>query len=414
MRKVLEAISARLHAFIEHFDDVGMVLRAAESDSLPLLTTIESIAAQRDSDLFWTFTEPFADATAYADRVVTAFKTKHDAVRLAMEKEGMQPWPPVPDDVLFAVTPALRLRGLAAFARDRLPVPGGGFVVWTFFPMEIRDDTAYAALMRDVLAHDLPVAWCYSLKFIVREDPRDEVLTRLLVRAPRVQHFAPDLTLETLNESIEDEVDDDSLPLPQRMGALLLAAGNDFAFHRLPEALEKYALVLQYHGSMGDHPMVALAMNCMGQIYERMGDLNQASAAYEAALVPASHGKYPTIPVFSNVVMSLANLRVTQQRWSEAEGYYDSLQQLATVARDVHLKIWALEQRGVCQQRQGKLRHADDSWIAGSVLAAQIQDAKLCANMLERRLGLHVSQGNLGVERELRGQLAALGRTPQL
>jgi len=411
MRKLLESVSDRLRGFIAQRDDVAMVLCAAETDALPLLSILEGIEAERASDFFWTFTDPFADAASYAEAVTRVFAVKHGAVRLAMEKEGMTPWPPIPTLVESASTrPAARLRALAAFSRDLLPVPNGGVVVWTFFPLEISDAAAYARLMGEVTAHDFPFPWCHHLRFILRDDPADRAVERTHERAPRVQRYTPDLSTEALNRSIEEEVADETLPLPERMSSLLVSAGNDLAFQRFPAALEKYALLLQYHGSMNNYAMAALSMHGMGQVYERMGDLEMANEAYQAALIPASHGEHPSIQVFLNVILSLAGLRTTQQRWDEAEGYWDAAQQLATVARDGPLKARALDHRGVCQERQAKLQEAEQSWYAGTVIAAQLQDVQLCGDLIERMRDLYASQGNSGRERVMNEYLTALGR----
>jgi tetratricopeptide (TPR) repeat protein len=411
MRKLLQQISTHLGAFVDQRDDVAMVLSAPSADATPLLSLLEGLEAEKPSNFFWTFTESFSDAPSYAQAVVDAFAVKHEGVRLAMEKEGMTPWPTIPALVRAAsASPPRRLRELASFSRELLPVPNGGVVVWTFFPLEIADVVAYAKLMGELIDHEFPFPWCHHLRFIVRSDPAAANAEQWLRRLPRVQRYAPDLSSDALNRSIEEEIADETLPLAERMSSLAVSAGNDLAFQRFPSALEKYALLLQYHGSMNNYPMAALAMHGMGQVYERTGDIDRANEAYQAALIPASHGEHPAIPVFLNVTLSLANLRMEQQRWGEAEGYWDTAQQLATVSRDGPLKVRALDFRGVCQERQSKLDEAEQSWHSGSVIAAQLQDVGLCGIALERLRGLYAARGDAAKEREVREQLAALGR----
>jgi tetratricopeptide (TPR) repeat protein len=411
MRKLLQQVSARLEAFVEQRDDVTLVLGAATTDAVPLLGILDGIEANRGSDFFWTFTEPFKGARAYASAVVDAFSAKHSAVRLAMEKEGMKPWPALPASVAADATPpATRLRDLAAFSRELFPVPNGGVAVWTYFPLEVDDPGAFARLMQEVTAHDFPFPWCHHLRFIVRDDPGARAVERALGRAPRVQRYAPDLSTDALNKSLEEEVADESLPLAERMNSLLVSAGNDLAFGRFALSLDKWALLLKYHGSMNNHPMAAIALNGMGQVYQRMGDLESAERAYQSALVPASQGDPPPIAVLRNVVLSLADLRAEQKRWEEAEGYWDAAEQLATAGRDAPGKARALEQRGLCQLQQGKRDEAERSFHAGSVIAAQIEDKELCADLLEHLYGLYSGRGPSARARELREQLTALGR----
>jgi tetratricopeptide (TPR) repeat protein len=397
MRRLLTQIRTQLQSFVDQRDDVALVLCAAESDALPLLSILEGIEAERAPDFFWTFTEPFAEVTSYAETIVQAFAVKHAAVRLAMDKDGMNPWPPLPPAVQAASTPpAKRLRELAAFSRGLLPIPNGGVVVWTFFPLSIADSAAYAGLMAEVIAHEFPFPWCHHLRFVLRVDPAERAVERALERAPRVRRYAPDLSLDALNRSVEDEVLDESLPLAERMAVLPVSASNDLAYERFPTALEKYALLLRYHGSMNNYAMAALALHGMGQAYERMNDLDNASEAYQAALIPASHGEHPAIPVLLNVVLSLANLRMMQERWGEAEGYWDTAQQLATVSRDGPLKVRTLDQRGACQQRQGNVLAAEQSWRSGAIIAARLQDTELRDGLVGRLRALYAAHGNSG------------------
>jgi tetratricopeptide (TPR) repeat protein len=411
MRKLLNQVSARLGDFVDQRDDLVLVLRADVGDALPLLSILEGLEGERASDFFWTFTDAFENPRSYADAVVEAFTTKHTAVRLAMEKEGLTPWPAIPPAVSDRENPpAARIRALAAFSRELLPVPNGGVCVWTFFPLEVADARAYARFIADVIAHDFPFPWCHHLRFLVRIDSDDRVLEHALGSTAHVQRYSPDLSVDALNRSVEEEVDDESLPLAERMASLLISAGNDLAFSRFPLALEKFALLLQYHGSMNSFAMAALALNGMGQVYYRMGDLERANEAYLSALIPASEGDPPAIPVLLNVVLNLADLRMQQQNWVEAEGYWDAAQQLATVARDGQLKVRALGQRGLCQRNQDLTEEAEKSWQAASVIAAQLEDKNLCADQLEHLYRLYRAQRNASRAQEVREQLAGLGR----
>ncbi len=131
--------------------------------------------------------------------------------------------------------------------------------------------------------------------------------------------------------------------------------------------------------------------------------------SYQAALVPATQGDPPPIPVFLNVVLNLANLRFGQERWDESEGYYDVAQQLATVARDGPTRVKALDFRGLCQQRQRKLEEAEESWYNGSVIAAQLEEVDLCRTLVARLRQHYAQTGQHAKERERAEQLAMLG-----
>jgi tetratricopeptide (TPR) repeat protein len=408
MRKLLKQISDQLQAFINQRADLALVLCSAATEAVPVLKILEGLEEGSTSDLFWTFTDNFTDAGAYANAVVSGFANKHELVRLAMEKEQMAPWPAIPTQIISTETPpAQRLRMLAAFSRELLPVPSGGNNVWIFYPLEVANHTTFSAVMAEMLQHEFPFPWCHHLRFIIREDPAEHSLQKVLGGSPRIQWYQPDLSVDAVNRSMEAEIADDELPLEERLNTLMVMAITDCAHNRLPQALEKYELLLRYHAPMGNHSMAAVALNGMGEVYEKMGDIDRANESFEAALIPGSHGDNPPIPIFLNVVLNLANLQRSEERWEDAEAYFDLAQQLATVNRDPSLKIRSLENRGICQQRQGKLQEACKSWNDGLVMAAQLEDVELCRGLLERLREQYRGTGQIAKERELREQLAA-------
>ncbi len=410
MRKLLDGVRARLQAFLDQRDDVALVLRSPTDDTLPILKTFEALEATRPSELHWRVTDAFKDATSYAAAVVQGFTTLHGALQLALAKEGMTPWPPIPPAILADTTPpAERLRRLAAFSRELLPVPNGGNNVWVYYPLEVADPAGFAALMADVLQHDFPFPWCHHLRFIVREDPAAPALHARLGRAPRIEWYQPDLGMEAVSRSLAEEVADRTRPLEERLGNLLVLAGMDSALGRHDAALQKYEALLRHYAPAGNHPMAAVALNGMGECYQKQGDLEHAGEAFQAALIPASIGENPPYAVFLNVVMNLADLRLAQKRWAEGEGYYDAAQQLASVARNPASKLRALEFRGVCQQNQGKLAEAERTWLDGSGIAAQLEDVDGCRAHVGRLHQLYAATGRAREAQERREQLVALG-----
>ena len=408
MQKLLKQISDELREFISQRDHLALVLCSPPGDSLPILNILEGLEEASASDLFWSFTDDFTDPVAYASAVVRAFASKHEVVRLAMEKKGMASWPAIPAEILSDQTPPpQRLRHLAAFSRELLPVRNGGNNVWIFFPLAVSDPAAFSRLMEELVRHEFPFPWCHHLRFIIRLDTEDKMSP--LARGPRVRWYRPDLSMDAINRSLEGQTADESLPLNERLAPLPIMAGNDFARERYAEAMEKYELLLRYHAPMKNYPMAALALNGMGEVYDKMGDLERANASYEAALIPASQGDQPSIPIMLNVVLNLANLCVRQARWQDGEAYYDVAQQLATAARNAPVKISSLDNRGLCQQQQGKNEEAAQSWSDGAVIAAQLEDVPACRTLLSRLQQLYSSTGQTAKVRELQKQLAALG-----
>jgi hypothetical protein len=412
MLKLLQEIESDLRRFIRQRENFALILRGSAGDALPILKMLEGLEEDSASDLFWTCTENFADPRGYASTIIHNFATRHSAVRLEMEKRKMMPWPLIPPEILSEdEAPARRLRGLTAFSRELLPVPNGGNNVWIFYPLEVSDNFGFATLIKELLVHEFPFPWCHHLRFIIREDPADNAIQRLIEKPARIQWYEPDLSMAAINRSLESEIADESVPLAERMALLPVMGGNDYSQGRYPEALRKYELLLKYHAQMNNHTMAAFALNGMGEVYERAGDLPRANESFEAALIPASVGEHPPLPVFLNVLTNLGDLCVRQARWQDGEAYYDMAQQIATAARNPSTKMKAIENRGICQQKQGKGSEAAQSWNDGAVIAAQLQDVHSCQTFLQHLEGHYRQTGQSEKAGQVHAQLIELAKS---
>src|SRR5205085_8885684 len=102
-------------------------------------------------------------------------------------------------------------------------------------------------------------------RILLRDDPADPVLFKALATSPRIAWYEPDLSPPALTKALEQEVDDESLPLDDRLQSLLLTAGADYSHKRYAQALEKYRLLFDYHAAEGNHALTAVALNGTGE-----------------------------------------------------------------------------------------------------------------------------------------------------
>jgi tetratricopeptide (TPR) repeat protein len=385
MRRLLETINQRFQSFIAQNHQVALAVGCELANTAPVIKIIEDLEAEAVSEWYWVFKLDFEDPARYASAIISDFSARHEAVSMSMEKEGMEPWPAIPDAVLSEETaPELRLRELMAFSRRLLPVPDGGAVVWVFFPLDIANPLAFLALMREVMKHEFPFPWCHHIRVILRDDLSEESFKDAAEGASRWQWYKPDLSMEAVEQSLAEEAADESRPLDERMNALMVMAGMDYSYQRYAGALGKYYLLLKYHAGLGNLPMAAVALNGIGEVYQKLGAREEAAKYFETALIPASAGEHPPIPIFLNVVLNMANLRLEQQRWQEAEGYYDSAQNLATLARNGHVKLRSLENKGYSQLMQGKHQEAIETWEHGITIAENLGEEALRRSLLNR------------------------------
>jgi len=417
MRKLFDRITERLSAFIAQRDHAALVVRCRDADGIAVLKILEGLDEASTSEMYWTHSGDFTEANTFVNGVIKDFANKHEGVRqaielnkrLKLELKNLKPWPPIPPDILNeSLPPVHRLRELMIFSRALLPQLEGGLVVWVLFPLQIGDPAGYARLAQELMQHRYPFPWFHHMRMIVREDTAQPALSASLAGTPRIDYYAPDLSNEAMENSLEEEAADPELPLNDRVQAMFLSAQRDYAWGRFEEALKKHEVVLKYHSAIGNGPMIALVLNSVGEIHQRAGRPDDASRCFEAALEPACAGQHPPLPVLCNVVLNLANLRLAQNRFPETEVSYDSTEKLATVLRNPPAKIQSIENLGYCQYMQGKADEAEQNWKRAANIAAQVEQPQLQRNLLERLRQYYASTNRISEQREVEMQLISL------
>lgn len=410
MRALFDKISDRLRSFLAQRENAALVVRCRDAEGIAILKILEGIDEESRSELFWTWTGDFQNAREYVSGAVKDFATRHEGVRLAAEVQGVQPAPPrMPPQLLEeSLAPAERLRQLLIFSRSLLAAPDDCLAVWVFCPMQISDQLGYASLMYELLAHQYPFPWFHHIRIILKEDTDLPALSHGLQGVPRVDYFAPDLSPEAMDKSLEEEAASEDTPLADRIQAMYISANRDSSFGRFDEALRKHDVVLRYHAAIGNDPMVAMVLNSAGEIHQRLGRDEQAGCCFEAAVEPASRGEHPPIPVLLNTLSNLANLRMRQSRFLEGEVYCDAVEKLATVQRDPQTKLQAIENLGYCQYMSGKTNDAAETWKHGAEIAGRLDHPDMQASMLARLRQCYASTYQAPELLETEAKIAAL------
>jgi hypothetical protein len=373
MRRMLESITERVTGFVAQRDDLAMVVRATAETGPAFLQVLGPVAESSEAGLFFTYDDEFDDPTAYVNAVVKAFAVMHDGVRGVMELEKMKPWPPLPPVVGEEGLPAvLRMRELMTFSRSLLPQPDAQVVVWTLVPKRVAAPARYAAFVRELLAHEWPMPWCHHMRVMVRDDPADNALRKVLEKAPRVQWYEPPLGPEAYQKGFEDAANDPTLPVAERMQSLLVAAGTDCSMGRHAAAREKYEVLVWYFLNSKALLPAALALNGLGEVHARTGNPDEAGPLFEQAMALATDGPVPSVPIMFTAAWNLGRLRLDQGRADEAATYFDVAQQCGAVLRSADLKLMAMEQHGMALLAAGKQTEADTLWEAGATVGDKL------------------------------------------
>jgi hypothetical protein len=406
VQKLLDAASTRLREFVAQRDNVALVVTCTDADAIIVQKLLDELEDAATSEMVWIVTDDFAEPVAYTNAVVNAFAAKCGAVSLALRDKNMAPWPPVPASVFDETrAPAERLRDLMAFSRSLLPFPAGMVAVWCIHPANIPNPAAYTHLVADVLAHEFPDPWCHDLRFIVRALPAEPTLPATIGQRPRIDWFTTDFSQEAMARAIDEEADDESLPLDRRLQSLFVSANLDYAHQRPEAALEKYEVLLQHYAGIQHPTMTALVLNGMGEAHARLGNREQAANCFEHALIPASAADGPPIPVLLNLSLNLGNLRMEEGNFAAAESYFDAAQRFATVQRAGITKVQVMEKLGYCQYSLGNVDAAVTSWTAAATVAEQLE---LPNEEMSARRYLQTHYANIGDEARARAMAERL------
>ena len=409
MRKLVSAMQARIEGFLAQRKNLLLVVRASPAEYLPLASVLAGIESGGSPDDFLLFPEPFEDPAKYATALVKNVAGRYAVIGPGLREAGQDVPAELPATVRDERRPPVdRLRELFVFERGLIADLEVAHLVVGLLPSRIADANAYAHLVMALVPHELPVPWCHHMRFVVREEASQALLSQNARALPRTELYAPDFSQDAIAKSLEEEAYDEAEPLPVRMQALLLSAGMDYAHARLPAAAEKYALLSRYHTTLGPPVMLALSLNGIGEVLARAGNPAEAQRRFEQALTPAIESK--SVPVLTNITLNLANLHRQQGRWKDAHEHYHAVSGLAKLQVNPPLQLRCLEQMGFCKHKLKDTKGAWQHWHAGVELARGVGAREDLLDCLQRLRNLYKELGMSAREREVTAEAAVLER----
>jgi len=367
MRKLFERFRKKMEDFIEQRDDLLMLALCAENDAPPVLKTLQDIEQATATDVFLLFTDSFAEPGPFVSVAIERLKIEHEMACQLLAEKSRKPLPPLPQSLFDeSRPPADRLREAIIFARSLVPREGGHRLVWAMFPQKIANRRAYLGLISSLVPWQGIQSWMRGVRLIFRDEIDSESYDPKLTKGPRVRLVKVDLGPEAIEKGLKDEVEDETLPDADRMQSLLALAYKDYAYNRTDDAIAKFQVLLGYYQKTGNQTMQAFVINAFGDVYRRAGDLEKARHWYECAVPPAAESKSPVI--MATVGRNLGEISYQQQKFKEAEQYFDGVEKVSAHMLDPESKARALEWRGLSQEKQKAFNPAIESWEAAVLL----------------------------------------------
>lgn len=403
MRNLIDRFTKELRAFIEQRDDLVLLVGGTSEDSAIALEVLRDLDRASSADLFLLFANDFVDAASFVDSAVKHLQEEHHLASESRQQAGDEPPPPIPGSLLRAGSPpARRLHEAMDFAHSLLLPTGGNRLVWAMFPVQVTNWPEYYKLVSSCVPWKAIAPWMRGLRLVFRVDAGFALDSSPLAGARQTRLTRVDFGPDALQESFRKSAGNEKLPMADRMGALLSLALLASAHGRFAEAETHFGTLLDYYRKI-DHPLMqAIVMNGLGEMAHRQGDLDKARAWFETAVPPIVEAKEAV--VMANVVQNLAAVSYEQERYADAEEYYDGLATLKECLVDEDGKALALEWRGLSQEKQNAYEKAVLSWEEAELLCAVFELNHRHQPMLEhlrrgyRKLGMRESLAALDKE----------------
>jgi tetratricopeptide (TPR) repeat protein len=407
MLGLLERTRAALRAFIEQRDDLLAIVSCHDSDTAVVLKLCRDVEQASDADVVLLFADDFVQPGPYVSVAVERLAEQHRVACQYAVEQGRAPLPPMPE-ALFddARSSAQRLFDAVSYARSLVPRDGGHRLVWIMCPAQIADREGYLRLVRTFLPDQGVEPWMAGLRLVFRDAVDTARQAPDLVECPRVRLIDVDFGPESIERGLEEDAQNNDLPVEQRMQALLSSAVIDSGHGRLSEASVKFETLLGHYQHTANLSMQAFVINAFGDLCRSAGDQVKARHWYECAAVPASQARDAL--VLAAVTRNLGELAFEQQRYGEAEEYFNGLDQLAAHMLQPETKASALEWRGLSLEQLGRDHEAAEVWESAALLCRNVGLPALLRVNLEHLERVYRRTNRPGALRDVRHELSGI------
>ncbi|NJK31856.1 MAG: hypothetical protein HC927_05240 [Deltaproteobacteria bacterium] len=254
MKRKFDQLRANLDEFVQQ-DEYPLLVVGCRPDELAyVIKFLQSLEEIHPAHLFAVFHQPFPNAATYLDEVVASVQVQLEAAAPLRAERGEPPIPALPLSVLDSRRdPGQRLVELIDHLRLLLPNEDEFRLVLGFLPLQCQDPQAYVDLVKALLSVTEPAAWMHAVRIVVYED-RDLRLLLTSLTPESVIHvlaFEVDFSPAAMADALVEDASDRSLPVPERMLALLQLAAIDYSYKRYDLAHAKYAALFEYYGRAG-------------------------------------------------------------------------------------------------------------------------------------------------------------------
>ncbi len=376
-----------LRGFIDQPDYPTLVLGGEDGEMAFPSATLQSFSQQDEDDYYLLYPDACPSAPAYMDAIAKSLATQREAYNIGLKDQGLEPWPPLPLEVEDArYPPARRLVALAKYVGEHLP-PGP--IVWGLLPGELKDLEGYKAMIAPLLCPEAVEPWMDRHRFVVRDrKPELAIIAELYQKKnDRVLVMELDFSNERTERDLNATALDKTLPPNDRMFAFFQLAAIDFAFLRLPQALEKFGACFNYFKGAGNKPLAALSLKGAGDTMHRAGQPQEALKFYQRGIALSMEDA--NLVSLQQNLYSAGTTSMELQRADDAEGYFKHAGACSGKLANPYTKCDAMEKEGEAQWQLGKFKQAEETWTNGKNLAKQFNYGERAISILDRMIAMY-------------------------
>lgn len=396
MRRAINDTKNNLCEFVEQPDHCLLLVGAAETEVPYLLKILEQMRSENLASLYVAFADEFQDeqqyALAFADRLKVLLDLENEE-RRGSDRPLLAPFP---DEFTAAHTlPARRVVLAFEHLHQWLVDPAADRVVIAFLPMQAAPGPAYGKFIGQfAVHHGRREPWMEYGRLLGREDRTSHSTSAALqsLNAEGMLAFDVDFSTEAMAEDMAKDAVDPSLPIAQRMQAVLQLAAVDMSYKRYDEAVAKYVLLHGYYGKSGAPLMQAMCLLGIGDSMRMAGHFAMAKEKYQQGLaqVLSTESAHPApslpqadgssnpnpplnpeaLPFLLNLLLAAGESSMSLQHWQDARDYFESASGVAARCMNPYAAADALDRQGDAELMLGKPAEAIKIWADAEQVGA--------------------------------------------
>lgn len=359
MKRKFDELRENLDEFVEQNDYPALVVGCLLEELAYVTTFLQGLDEKHPEAYFLVFPQPFVTPAGYLDAVVESLHVQLAAAAEVRKERGEPAFPPLPAEVADGrLEPNTRLFALLQYLRSLLPNERDHTVVVGFLPLECRDLGGYLGLMGTILPLPDVQPWMVALRIVIYDDRSHRALLTALrnAQAENVLTYEVDLSTPALTNALTVDAANTSLPVAERMAALMQLAALDYSYRRYPDAIQKYGVLYTYYESQQSPSMQALCLLGVGDTLRAAGSPVPAKEALQRGVALAMEHK--ALAPLLNLLLSLVGVCSELGQHADAESYADSGTQVAAAVLNPFAYADLFQHKGDAQLAQGKLAEA--------------------------------------------------------